>query len=153
MQTAEFISVFDQFGSTFASELRDGEQVIGVAAVEVDFNDIVHLFALLLFEGRERVGAHVRSIGERLLSNRFQRIGKLLLSLCKLLELNLVKVDITGRLLTVLMTEIVDVARDHDGEQEEGGRPFASGKMELRFHGCKDTISRYGLSRYLQFIY
>ena len=149
MQTAELVAVFNELGSTFAPELRHGEQIVGVAAVEVDLDDVVHRLAFLLFERRKRVRADSWLVGERLLPSCFQRINKLLLPLGKLLELSLVEMYIAGRLLTVLVAEIVNVARDHDGEQEKGGSPFASGKMELRFHaakiqsrdmGCQDVL-------------
>jgi len=146
VQAAELVAIFDELGGSFASELRDGEQIVGVAAVEVNLDNVVHRFALLLLEGRERVGAHARSVAERLLPAGSDGVCQPLLFLRKLLELSLVKAEIKGRLLAVVVPEIVDVARDHDGEQEEGGRPFASGEMEFRFHSCKDTTWEWGLS-------
>lgn len=44
---------------------------------------------------------------------------------------------VAGRLRVVFTHEIVDVSGCHDGEQEKGGRPFASGKVEFRFHAAK----------------
>lgn len=151
MEAAEFLAVLDQFGGPFAPELRDGEQVVGVAAVEVDLDDVVQRFALLIPEWRERVGTHVRLAAGRLPAVGLGGVGQPLLLLRESQELLLVRTDVAGRLPVVVAPEIVDVACCHDGEQEEGGRPFASGEMEFRFHVGKDTTSRWGLSRFLKY--
>lgn len=56
MESAEFVTVFNQFGGAFAAELGHGDQVVGVAAVEVDLDNLVQVFLPLRFEGWESVG-------------------------------------------------------------------------------------------------
>ena len=56
MESAEFVTVFNQFGGAFAAELGHGDQIVGVAAVEVDLDDLVQGFLPLRFEGWESVG-------------------------------------------------------------------------------------------------
>ena len=43
-----------------------------------------------------------------------------------------------------LIEKIEDIARQNDGEHQKGGRPFASGKVELCFHAAKIAFRRGG---------
>ena len=141
VETAEFFAVLHELGGAFAAELRYCEQIVGVATVEVDFDDIVHRFPLLLSERRQRVGADVGPtlviLCSLFLPDLRQGVGKPLLLLGKCLEQGFVLVNIVGRLTMVLIEKVEDVARQHHGEQKQGGSPFASGKVEFRFHTAK----------------
>lgn len=137
VEAAKSLAVFHEFGGAFAPELRHGDQLVGVAAVDVDPHHVVHRFVFLFPEGRGRVGACGRARAESLFPCFRERVVKSPLFVGELLEKGFVTVRVAGRFRVCVAHEIVDVACGHDGEQEEGGRPFASGKVEFRFHGAK----------------
>lgn len=137
MEATESVTVFDQFGGTFAAELGHGDQFVGVAAVEVNLDYLVQGLLPLRFEGWESVGTACRTVVVCLPTNVRQRVFQTLLLQCKLLELSFIKMDIREWLQRDVIEKIEDVARQDDGEHQKGGRPFPSGKVELCFHSAK----------------
>lgn len=78
------------------------------------------------------------------LSSFVERVRQPLLFLGEFHEQGFVLVNIVGRLAVVFVEKVEDVARQDDGEQKQGGSPFASGEMEFRFHMAKIQSRRRG---------
>lgn len=78
------------------------------------------------------------------LSCLVHRVRQPLLFLGEFHEQGFVLVNIVGRLAMVFIEKVEDIARQNDGEQKQGGSPFASGEMEFRFHKAKIQSRRRG---------